>query len=447
MNIIEWIHDHKWAITPGALDAMVQVVTSNESITKEIVAKSMHGQTWERYLDGSGNISDFWALEAVNYPLLEGTRRVSLAGRVAILPVVGPIFPRANLMTLSGGASVQSLAYDFTTARDSNEVSAIIMEYDTPGGEITGIDDFAKLIYDTRKKKPVVSFIYGMGASAGFWLASAGKEIIIGNTGEAGSIGVVALYSSNKRDREKRGYDDYEIVSSQSPNKRPDPSTDKGRLAIQTTVDQLASVFIGSVAKYRGVSESDVLENYGQGGMFVGQAAVDAGLADRTGTLESVIAELNESTKTTFFLGGPMTLQELKTNHPAVYEEAVAVGRKEAEAAAEGKIATAKQAGEKEGAEKERTRIQGIELIAVPGAQKIINENKFKPEATKESVSALILESQKAERERMKNNHEKDGDLLAGQSGGLGNETPPDTNAEEAAMVAAMKKGFDGYAK
>src|SRR4030042_4747023 len=159
MNALQVLYESKWAITPIALEVMIEMATRNADLTPDVIAKAMHGTIWEKNLDAKGNISDFWALEAVNYPLLDGTGRVSLADNVAILPVVGPIFPRANLMTMSGGASVQSLAYDFKAALESNAVDSIILNIDSPGGQLTGIQEFADMIYAANEKKPVISYI------------------------------------------------------------------------------------------------------------------------------------------------------------------------------------------------------------------------------------------------------------------------------------------------
>jgi hypothetical protein len=91
---------------------------------------------------------------------------------------------------------------------------------------------------------------------------------------------------------EKAGVTEIEIVSSQSPYKRTDPASKDGRTREQRQVDALADVFVDAVARNRAVSRSAVLEGFGQGDCFVGQAAVDAGLADRVGNLEDLIAEL-----------------------------------------------------------------------------------------------------------------------------------------------------------
>lgn len=444
MNVLQYIFENRWAMTPKALETMVEVVLRNDNLTPDAIAKAMHGSIWEKYLDDHGNLSDFWGLEGTDYPILEGTRRVSVADNVAVLPVVGPIFPRANLMTLSGGASIQALSYDFNIALQNDEIDTIIMNYDTPGGSLTGTSEFAQMLFEAQAKKRIISYIYGLGASAGYWLAAAGSEIIISPTGEAGSIGVVAVYSSRKKEREKKGIDEYEIVSSQSPNKRPDPSTDAGRTQIQQNVDSVANVFISTIAKYRGIEASDVLDKYGQGKLFVGEEAIENGLADRIGSLEGLIKEHRKTSQSiTFFSGGPMTLQELQANHPDVYKEAVAIGKKEAATGIEDKIAAAR----KEGAEGENARIKSIEAIQAPGGQKVIAEHKFDMEMTADKVSTLILKSQKEALDNMQGNMDKDGAELADLSAGLGQQEPNDKSGEDEAILSAMVSGINSHAE
>ena len=449
MNILQWIFEHKWAITPGALQTIIDIASHGGDLSPETIAKSMHGSIWERYVDDTGSFINFSALEANDYPLMDGSRRVSVAGNVAILPVVGPLFPRANLMTMSGGSSVQSLAYDFNLALADSSIDTIILSYDTPGGEITGISDFAKMIRQGSKEKEVISFGYGFVASAGLWLAEAATTVILGDTAEMGSLGVVAAYTSTKKRDEKAGLERFEIMSSQSPNKRPDPSSEKGRAQIQITIDALADVFIRAVADFRGVTSEDVLGNFGQGAMFVAEEAVSRGMADGIGSLESLISDKRKSVSQSSisFLGGSMNLTELQTKHPELYAQVIEIGR--VQGLADGKkeavenVTTATEKARKEGAEAEIARIKAIEGIKVPGSEKIIAENKFDSTQTVESVSALILQAQQSELENIKGNVDKDGKKLADLAKGTGTDQTTEDQAEEAEAVAAIVEGMN----
>lgn len=233
------------------------------------------------------------ALKTKNGRRLENTRTVSMRDGVAVIPVTGPVFRHANLFTeISGATATGVLATDIQAALDNPYVRGIVLDFDTPGGEATGINELAKLIHAGRKIKPIKAYGGGTVASAGYWLASAADEIIIDETAVLGSIGVVMSYLDTAERDAKSGVRRVEIVSSHSPDKRLDPGTDEGRAKVQTIVDALAETFVGAVSKYRGVTPEKVLSDFGRGGVLVGAAAIQAGMANRIGSLESVIAEL-----------------------------------------------------------------------------------------------------------------------------------------------------------
>lgn len=230
------------------------------------------------------------ALEARLGRPLDNTRAVSLRDGVAVIPVTGPIMRYANLFTrISGATSTQELATDLQAALDDPKVRSILLNVDSPGGEANGISELADMVFAARDKKPIKAYIGGTGASAAYWIASAASEVVINDTGIAGSIGA-ALEVRLRNDAQdgKR----YEIVSRNAPNKRPDLSTEAGRAKIAETIDALGNVFAAKVAGYLGVKAEDVPAMGDHGGLKVGAAAVEAGLAHRVGSLEALITEM-----------------------------------------------------------------------------------------------------------------------------------------------------------
>lgn len=224
---------------------------------------------------------------------LENTYGVEMRGSVGVLSVTGPLFRYANLFTdLSGATSYDMLATDFGKMVNDPAVSAILLNVDSPGGEAAGVSEFADMIYAARARKPVAAYVDGMAASAGYWIAAAASEIVINDTALLGSIGTVFSVTDSREADAKSGRKRYDIVSSQSPYKRVDVATPDGQARIQATADAMAAVFVDKVARYRGVSSETVLSDFGQGDVLVGQAAVQAGMADRIGSFEQVIAEL-----------------------------------------------------------------------------------------------------------------------------------------------------------
>lgn len=230
------------------------------------------------------------ALEARLGRPLDNTRAVSIRDGVAVIPITGPIMRYANLFTrISGATSTQELATDLQTALDSPQVRAIVLNIDSPGGEANGINELADMIHAARGKKPIKAYIGGTGASAAYWIASAADEVVVDDTALLGSIGVVLEVAVKKDDG---GAKRYTITSSNAPNKRPDIETEEGRAEIAKSIDALADVFVAKVARHLSVDAAQVPAMGDHGGLKVGAHAVEAGLAHRLGSLESLITEL-----------------------------------------------------------------------------------------------------------------------------------------------------------
>lgn len=417
----DWIVNHRWAILPEVLKTIARI--SFGEISAEEGKKAIAARDGE-YLDN--------------------TYTAEKRGSVAVIPVIGPIYSKGNYVWR--GSSVNVIAKDFTSALDDTSVTAIVLNIHSPGGEITGVHELSKMIFDARGKKPIIAYVYGLGASAAYWIGSGASKIVIAETAEVGSIGVVSVYVDFSKFDEKMGIKEYEIVSSQSPKKRLTPATEEGKAETQRIVDELADVFVSSVAKNRGVTTDVVLEKFGQGSVLIGQSAVDAGLADEIGSLESVLASLNSNTKTTLSTGGfPMNPEELQAKHPDTYNAVFLLGKKAGQEEEKKASVTAIDNARKEGAEKERSRMQGIYGIKIPGSEKIVSENIFKPEATKESVSVLILEAQQEGKLKIQTAMNKDSQNLANQLGEVENNAP-ETNksAKEEECGKSIAKFADG---
>lgn len=301
---------------------------------------------------------------------LQNTQETTVRDGVAIVPIVGPIFRYANLFTeVSGATSIELFARDFTTALEDPAVRAILLDINSPGGQADGINEAANMIRAGAARKPVLAYVGGMGASAAYWLASAAEAIGVDAIAALGSIGVVAVVRRAAQDPGSA-----EFVSSQSPNKRPDLSTPGGKAQVQARVDAIAAVFVSAVAEFRGVTEAQVLSDFGGGGVRIGRAAVDARMADRTTSLETMVAELAAGRR--MKRAHIMTDAEATALADKAREEGHATGHKagldEAKKDVEGQLAEARKAG----AAAERGRIVGIDENTLPGFDALAAEAK-----------------------------------------------------------------------
>ena len=241
-----------------------------------------------------GDKIDIEAIEArLGRPLANDQQDYRMEdGGIAVLPVSGVISNKANMFTrVSGGASAQLLTKQISSMRADPRVKGVVLDFDTPGGSVFGIPAFAAEIRALASEKPTVSVSTGMMASAGYWTGSAANQVYIsGETDYVGSIGVVATHSYNPQDANTTT----EITAGKYKRMASDnaPLTKEGRAYIQQQVDQIYSAFVGAVADNRRVSVDAVLEHMADGRIFVGQQALDAGLADGIATVDTMVERM-----------------------------------------------------------------------------------------------------------------------------------------------------------
>lgn len=322
---------------------------------------------------------DLYALAKENGELSRENKLLEYRERSAIINITGPVFRYANMFTeISGATSTEAIGKAIGEAERA-DVDNIIFNFDTPGGEATEISNLAELI--ATAMKPTIAYVGAMAASAGYWMASAADEIVIGSTGLVGSIGTVATIDLSQNEGET-----IEIVSSQSPNKRLDASTDEGQKSIQNMVDKMAQVFIEDVAKYRKVSVEHVLTYFGKGDLLVGKEAVAAGMADRIGNLENLITnrEVMKMENQNMFKLEDLNAEFLQANCEGLYDSIIAEG-----------IAA--------GAEGERMRIEGIHSQSMPGYESLIEAMMFDGETKPEQAAMKLLAEIKAQGDNVMN--------------------------------------------
>jgi signal peptide peptidase SppA len=227
-------------------------------------------------------------------------RETALSGGVAVMPLVGTISQRVGLMTGSGGVSADEFGRQFDALVNSPDVSAIVMDADTSGGSAAGVDELSAKIHKARGKKPIVAVVNSKMHSAGYYIGSAADEVVMAPGGMAGSIGVVTAHVDQSKFNDEIGIKvTYIHAGKNKVQGNPDePLGDDARADIQRIVDAYNTSFVAAVARNRGVSKSQVNENFGQGKIFTAKEAVSLGMADRVATLESVIAELSRKTRT-----------------------------------------------------------------------------------------------------------------------------------------------------
>ena len=379
LKILEEVQRTPWAMTLPSFRAMLGAL---DGTLNEDDYTKFHSLERETSLDVFGRE-------------IEGLHYATVNNNVGFLMIDGPIVPRATAFTdISGMTSLDVLTSDWMALEGNPAIDTIVMIIDSPGGAAKALSDFNAVVRASEKK--TFSFSW-MAASAAYWMASAAATVVVPPDGTVGSVGVVATIRDYKAADEKRGIRNIEIVSTQSPNKRPDPTTPEGRDTIQEMVDDMADVFIGSVADNFGITKKFVLANFGKGAMMLASKAHEAGMVDKIQTADEFAKSIvkNQSTYQLQTISASaeqqpdmedpiMDVKKLKAEHPDVYAKIEQAAKAEAQA-------------------EELERMKAIEAIAdnfkesIPAVRvaaiNAIDAHKFEEGATVASVQEHVLKA------------------------------------------------------
>jgi len=218
------------------------------------------------------------------------------SGTVAVLPLYGVIAQRMNIMQqMSGGTSTQQFTQAFRSALNDDEVKAILLDVDSPGGSVYGVAELAQEIFEARGRKPIAAIANSEMASAAYWIASAAESVYITPGGMAGSIGVVTIHEDWSENLASEGVKVTIITAGKhkAEGNPYEPLQDDARDYIQGMADEYYGMFTGAVARNRGVPASTARgAGFGQGRMLMAKQAKATGMVDGIMTFDQLVARL-----------------------------------------------------------------------------------------------------------------------------------------------------------
>jgi signal peptide peptidase SppA len=192
----------------------------------------------------------------------------------------------------SGLLSYQAIQIGLAAALADPSVAGILLDVDSPGGEAGGVFDLADRIAAAAKIKPVWAIANESAFSAAYALASAASRLVVTRTSGIGSVGVIAMHIDQSGLDAKAGLQYTPIVAGAHKNDLSPHTaiTDEARAMLQAEVDRLYGLFIDTVASHGRLS-ADALRAT-EAGLYFGDAAVTAGLADAVATFDDTLAEM-----------------------------------------------------------------------------------------------------------------------------------------------------------
>jgi len=202
-----------------------------------------------------------------------------------------------------------------TEAAGREDVTAIELVVDSPGGMVAGVISAADAIYAARQKKPVTATVNNLSASGAYWLSSQSEKIIASDVNAlVGSIGVYTWYVDWTDYEKKEGIKVIVIRSGEHKGMGIDTITDNQIAAVQEYIDATADNFIESVARGRG-ADKEMIGELATGQLWIAKKAKKLGLLDS-------VAEKNFSNETSDIKGDiVMKENEEKTEQKVNAEE------------------------------------------------------------------------------------------------------------------------------
>jgi signal peptide peptidase SppA len=352
IHVADRVLNRPLLIAPEKAQVILSVLAGRIGITSPDASRFEGDQEPQR--DSEGNIiTDRW-----------GNPRMApykVSNGVAIITITGSLVNRGAWIGASSGlTSYEGVGHQLKTAMADDSVHGVILDMHSPGGEAVGAFETAALVRTLAARKRTIAVVNGMAASAAYAIASGASEIVTTETGVSGSIGVVLLHADFSRNLDREGITPTLIhAGAHKVDGNPfEPLSEEVKADLQAEVDGFYAAFLKTVSQGRGNRLTVAGARKTEARTLIGQAAVDAGLADRLGTFESVLAGLTRAS------GRTTTVQKRRPSMDASEQPGADTMPGMTQAEHERAIAAARSEGETSGrtigAQEERTRLAGI---------------------------------------------------------------------------------------
>jgi signal peptide peptidase SppA len=209
---------------------------------------------------------------------------------VTVIAVAGPLVPRTgNLALCQRMTAYEQIAAQVDAALADPGCAHIVFDIDSPGGAATGAFELAGRIRAAGQIKPTTAIVNFHAMSGAYLIASACNDISLSQTGGVGSIGVIAQHMDISKMNEAMGLKITAVYRGDKKNNLTpnEPLSDSSLAELNAMVDRTYQQFVDAVATNRSLTRAQVIDT--QAGLYFGQDAIDAGLADRLETPQDAI--------------------------------------------------------------------------------------------------------------------------------------------------------------
>ncbi|KPQ39425.1 MAG: signal peptide peptidase SppA, 67K type [Phormidium sp. OSCR] len=314
-DILEVVSQQR-SLTPENLQTIADnqgILLAEEAVSQGVVDRLAESEEIRDRLRELSNISDadesFESVSLATYiqaldPSQTQRGQMGSDRQIALVYAEGPIVDGEGELRQIGG---DSLARELRDLRVNDDVQAVVLRVNSPGGSAIASDVIKQELELLREAKPIIVSMGNIAASGGYWIAMAANEIVAQPNTLTGSIGVFGLFFNIEDLSETIGLNWDVVQTSQLANAQTisRPKTPQELAILERFINQIYQEFITEVSTWRDLP-LDQVQSVAQGRIWSGVAAENAGLVDRLGGLQTAIDVAAETAE----LGDDWTLRE-----------------------------------------------------------------------------------------------------------------------------------------
>ncbi len=255
--------------------------------------------------DGEGRYQDADALDILRADsLLELSQKTAsqsyiraneitdMSGGIMPIKVHGTLIHRGGLNPSSGSTAYQGISTKIQSAMHDPDVQAVLMNIDSSGGTVSGCFDLVDQVAALAKIKPVWAIIEDRACSAAYAIASACSNVLITQTADVGSIGVITLHMDHSKYLSKEGVKPTIIKAGalKALGNPYEPLDEEAFSLIQASINDCYDLFVEKVAENRNMNDQDVRAT--EAGVFGPTKSIELGLADGISTADQAFLAL-----------------------------------------------------------------------------------------------------------------------------------------------------------
>ncbi|WP_353271710.1 S49 family peptidase [Wolbachia endosymbiont (group A) of Nomada goodeniana] len=235
---------------------------------------------------------DLLSLHAAKHPTFKNIKHTAENNveKIAIIPIHGILTKKPGAFDdILGMTSYEKIREEIEKALIDEEVETIILDIDSPGGEVNGLFDLSDFIYEARGLKKIVAIANDDAYSAAYAIASSAEKVLVTRTSGVGSIGVIASHIDQSGFDEKQGIKYTTVFAGSRKNdlNPHEPITSESLESLQEEVDRLYEMFVQLIARNRNLSTERIKST--EAGLYFGEKAIEIGLADEVITYSEFI--------------------------------------------------------------------------------------------------------------------------------------------------------------